>query len=103
MISALRAYVLTAMLALAAMVAASLPAGACSARSRPRSAWVANYGSATVTPVNLASRQAGKAIPVGADPAAVAVTPDGRTVYVANEGSGTVTPIDTPPAGRGGR
>jgi YVTN family beta-propeller protein len=61
----------------------------------PPTAWVANYGSATVTPVNLASRQAGKAIPVGTDPAAVAVTPDGRTVYVANEGSGTVTPIDT--------
>jgi YVTN family beta-propeller protein len=60
----------------------------------PPTAWVASYGSARVTPVNLASRQAGKAIPVGADPAAVAVMPDGRTVYMANEGSGTVTPID---------
>jgi YVTN family beta-propeller protein len=30
-----------------------------------------------------------------ADPAAVAVTPNGRTVYVANDGSGTVTRIDT--------
>jgi YVTN family beta-propeller protein len=63
--------------------------------SSPPTAWVANYGSATVTPVNLASRKAGKAIKVGTDPAAVAVTPDGRTVYVANEGSNTVTPIDT--------
>jgi hypothetical protein len=63
--------------------------------SSPPTAWVANYGSATVTPVNLASRKAGKAIPVGTDPAAVVVTPDGRTVYVANEGSTTVTSIDT--------
>ncbi len=55
---------------------------------------MANYGSATVTPVNLASRKAGNAINVGADPAAVAVTPNGRTVYVADEGSGTVTPVD---------
>lgn len=59
--------------------------------------------SATVTPVNLASRKAGKAIPVGADPAAVAVTPDGRTVYVANEGSARSPPSTPPPAGRGGR
>ena len=57
-------------------------------------AWVANYGSATVTPVNLASRKAGKAIPVGTDPQAIVVTPNGRTVYVANGGSGTVTPIE---------
>jgi YVTN family beta-propeller protein len=63
--------------------------------SSPPTAWVANYGSATVTPVNLASRKTGKAIKVGTDPAAVAVTPDGRTVYVANQGAGTVTPIDT--------
>jgi YVTN family beta-propeller protein len=58
-------------------------------------AWVANYGSATVTPVNLASKRAGKAIEVGTDPQAIVATPDGRTVYVANGGSGTVTPIST--------
>ena len=58
-------------------------------------AWVANYGSATVTPVNLVSRKAGEAIAVGTDPQAVVATPDGRTVYVANGGSGTVTPIST--------
>jgi YVTN family beta-propeller protein len=58
-------------------------------------AWVANYASATVTPVNLTTRKAGKAIRVGNGPAAIAVTPDNRTVYVANSGSGTVTPIDT--------
>jgi len=76
-------------------VQGSVVSSAAARGGSPPTAWVANYGSATVTPVNLASRRAGKAIPVGADPAAVAVTPDGRTVYVANEGSGTVTPIDT--------
>ena len=64
-------------------------------------AWVANYGSATVTPVNLTTREAGRAINVGAAPDAVVVTPNGRTVYVANGGSGTVTPI-TAATGRAG-
>jgi YVTN family beta-propeller protein len=63
--------------------------------ARQPMAWVADYGSGTVTPVNLISQKAGRAIPVGADPQAIVVTPDGRTVYVANAGSGTVTPIDT--------
>jgi YVTN family beta-propeller protein len=58
-------------------------------------AFVVNYASASVTPVNLATRKAGAAIPVGADPAAIAITPDGRTAYVVNSGSGTVTPITT--------
>ncbi len=58
-------------------------------------AWVANYASASVTPVNLTTRKAGEPIPVGADPRAIAVTPNGKTAYVANSGSGTVTPIST--------
>jgi YVTN family beta-propeller protein len=70
-------------------------AGQAGSSTRQPVAWVANYGSATVTPVNLTSRKAGKAIGVGTDPQAVVVTPNGRTVYVANSGSGTVTPIDT--------
>jgi YVTN family beta-propeller protein len=70
-------------------------AGAAGKAARPTTAWIANYGSATVTPVNLISHKAGQAIPVGADPQAIVATPDGRTVYVANSGSGTVTPIDT--------
>ena len=36
-----------------------------------------------------------KIVSVGADPAAVAVTPDGATAYVVNQTDGTVTPIDT--------
>ena len=65
-------------------------------------AFVINYHSATVTPVNLASKQAGAPIRVGKDPRAIAITPDGRTAYVANSGSGTVTPINTT-TGRAGR
>ncbi len=48
-----------------------------------------------VTPINTVTNNAGKAIKVGKDPVAVAITPDGKTAYVANEISGTVTPIFT--------
>jgi YVTN family beta-propeller protein len=63
-------------------------------------AFVVNYGlgtvtPGTVTPVNLVTRQAGPAITVGADPQAIAITPDGRTAYVTDSGSGAVTPIST--------
>ncbi|HMD91775.1 MAG TPA: alkaline phosphatase family protein [Trebonia sp.] len=55
-------------------------------------AWVANYGSDTVTPVNLATREPGAAVPVGAAPRAVTATR--TTVYVANSGGDTVTPVN---------
>jgi YVTN family beta-propeller protein len=70
--------------------AAATPGGA-----RHPTAFVVNSASATVTPVDLTTRQAGPPIPVGARPQAIAITPDGRTAYVANSGSGTVTPINT--------
>ena len=63
------------------------------ASARDPIAWVANYASNAVSPVNVATRKAGPQIPVGAGPRAVAATPDGRTVYVASSMSGTVTPI----------
>jgi YVTN family beta-propeller protein len=56
-------------------------------------AFVVNYASNSVTPVNMVTRKAGSAIGVGEDPTAIAVTPDGRSAYVVNSGSGTVTPI----------
>jgi YVTN family beta-propeller protein len=56
--------------------------------------FVANSESGSVTPVDLRTHRAGKAIKVGADPVAVVAAPDGRTVYVASAGAGTVTPID---------
>jgi YVTN family beta-propeller protein len=64
-------------------------------RGRAQTAFVVNSGSGTVTPVDLATRRAGPPIKVGADPQAIAITPNGRTAYVANAGSGTVTPIST--------
>jgi YVTN family beta-propeller protein len=71
------------------------PARAAPPRTHGPTAFVVNSGSGTVTPVDLAARQAEPPIKVGADPQAIAVTPDGRTAYVANAGSGTVTPINT--------
>ena len=65
-------------------------------------AFVVNYGSGTVTPVDLASKRAGPPIKVGKAPRAIAITLGGRTAYVANSGSGTVTPISTV-TGRAGR
>jgi YVTN family beta-propeller protein len=75
--------------------AAPAAASRAGAPTRDPAAFVVNSGSATVTLVDLTTRRAGPAIPVGRDPRGVAITPDGRTAYVTNTGSGTVTPIDT--------
>ena len=63
---------------------------------RPVTAYVANGGSGTVTPIRTVTGAALAPIKVGGHmPFAIAVTPDGKTAYVANVGSGTVTPIRT--------
>jgi YVTN family beta-propeller protein len=69
--------------------------GHAQAGERAPTAFVVNSASGTVTPIDLATRQAGPAIKAGTSPQAIAITPDGRTAYVANTGSGTVTPINT--------
>ena len=71
------------------------PAGT-RALTAPRhpTAFVVNSGG-TVTPIGLTARRAGKPIKVGANPQAIAITPDGRTAFVANYGSDSVTPIRT--------
>lgn len=54
--------------------------------------------SSVVIPIRTATNRAEKPIPVGgpgADPWAIAITPNGRTVYVANYGNSTVVPIGT--------
>jgi YVTN family beta-propeller protein len=61
----------------------------------PVTAYVVNAGSGTVTPINTATGKPLKAIRVGTNPGAIAITPNGRTAYVVNSGSGTVTPIRT--------
>jgi len=92
----------------AGQAAAGTQAAAQPLATARRTAFVVNSGG-TVTPISLATRRAGKPIKVGANPEAIAVTPNGRTAYVANYGSNTVTPIDTAtrqagkPIGVGGR
>jgi YVTN family beta-propeller protein len=66
---------------------------AAAAKARQPIAWVANYASNSVSPVNLTTRKAGPPIPVGPGPQSIVATPDGRTVYVADSLSDTVTPI----------
>ncbi len=47
-------------------------------------AYVANFDSDSVSPVDVVSGVAGAPIEVGDGPAAVAITPDAATVYVVN-------------------
>jgi YVTN family beta-propeller protein len=58
-------------------------------------AYVANYGSNTVTPIDTATGATGTPIVVGSGPSSIAITPNGTTAYVVNTNSDTVTPIDT--------
>jgi YVTN family beta-propeller protein len=59
-----------------------------------RQVLVANLGADTVTPVDLATNQAGAPIAVGADPVSIAISPDGQIAYVSNELDGTVSVIE---------
>jgi YVTN family beta-propeller protein len=59
-------------------------------------AYVANFGSNTVTPIDIATHTAGAPIAVTPRPLFVAITPDGRTVYVVSDNDNeNLTPIDT--------
>ncbi len=57
-------------------------------------AFVANSGSGSVTPVDLVTRKAGRPVRVGAKPAAIGLAPGGPTAFVADSRSNAVTPID---------
>ena len=70
-------------------------AGSPAGPGSPVTAYVANGGLGTVTPIATATNTAGLPITVGSSPLEVAITPDGKTAYVLNAGSGTVTPIAT--------
>ena len=65
------------------------------AQTLPARAYVADWGSATVSVIDLATDTVVATVPVGQRPRGVAVTPDGTRVYVSNEESGTVSVIDT--------
>jgi YVTN family beta-propeller protein len=56
-------------------------------------AYVANLGSADVTPISVATNVPGTPIPTAIGPQGIAITPDGATAYVTNAGSDAVTPI----------
>ena len=57
-------------------------------------AYVANYGSGTVSKIDLATDTVVATITVGSSPMDVAINPAGTFAYVANSGSGTVSKID---------
>ena len=75
------------------LAASALVPATASAATDPPTAYVANAGSNTVTPIDVATNTPGTPIPVGNFPFGVAVTPDGATAYVANLSSNSVTPI----------
>jgi DNA-binding beta-propeller fold protein YncE len=56
-------------------------------------AYVTNWVTTSVTPVNLVSSMAGTPIAVGEKSWGVAITPDGKTAYVSVTEPNTVTPI----------
>jgi YVTN family beta-propeller protein len=59
-------------------------------------AYVANFGSDNITPINIATNTAvaaGAWITVGSEPDAIAITPNGKWAFVANSGDGTVSKI----------
>ena len=58
-------------------------------------AYIANYGSNTVSVINTTNNTVTATIPVGAYPYGVSLSPDGSKVYVANSGSNNVSFINT--------
>jgi YVTN family beta-propeller protein len=83
-----------------AVTAAAIPAitgvlgNTSAAPPRRPTAYVANVGTDTVTPIAMATNTPGEPIKVGKEPFAIAITPDGKTANVVNTSS-TVTPIAT--------
>lgn len=71
----------------------SLPLGVAATPDGSR-AVVANYGSATVSVVDLLTPSLLATIRVGVQPTKVAMRPDGRVAFVTNNGSGTISVID---------
>ncbi|MGH3393845.1 MAG: YncE family protein, partial [Streptosporangiaceae bacterium] len=86
----------TALPATAALLPAPAPALAGTAAApRHPTAYVANRGSRTVSPISTATSRSGGLIHVGRGPQTIAITPDYARAYVANDTSDTVTPIVT--------
>src|ERR1700741_1853056 len=58
-------------------------------------AYIANYGSNTVSVINTVTDTVISTIPVGSGPYGVAISPDGSTVYVTNAVGNSVSVINT--------
>ncbi len=56
--------------------------------------YVANFGSNSVTPIDLASRTPQPAVAVGLNPVSVAFDETGSTAFVVNAGDNDCVPID---------
>ena len=88
-------------LAAVAVIAATISVASLSHRpatvAAPRPAGAIMYVAASngMTPVTTATNTPGKPIKIGAIPAAIAITPDGKTAYIADVHPGTVTPVAT--------
>jgi YVTN family beta-propeller protein len=95
MLSGLRVGLASARGCVVGVVVGSVVCAAPAWAASSHTAYVTNRISDSVTPIDTATNTAGTAIAVGSNPAAVAITPDGKTAYVANDSSGSVTPIDT--------
>jgi YVTN family beta-propeller protein len=76
------------------VVAVACVLGAAGSARAAGTAYVTNFNSNTVTPIEVATNKAGAEIKVGQGPAGIAITPDGKTAYVANFNSKSVTPIE---------
>lgn len=64
------------------------------ATTRATRAIVANFGSNSVSVVDLANRTTLANIPVGTDPTALVITADESKAYVTNSGSGTISELN---------
>jgi len=94
-LSAASSWRLKAKLSLIACVAVTGLAGfAGSASAAEATAYVANYGSSTLTPIPTATNLPGSPFSAGDGPAAIAITPDGKTAYVADALGGAVKAIN---------
>jgi DNA-binding beta-propeller fold protein YncE len=88
-------------LAAVAVIAAAISVAALSHRpatvAPPRLAGAVMYVAAPngVIPVRTATNTPGSPIKIGAIPAAIAITPDGRTAYIADGNHRTVIPVAT--------
>ena len=70
----------------------TLVAGVAAADGDPL-AYVANEQAGTISQVDLTTGAIGTPIQVGAQPDAIAITPDGSTAYVADYGSSEIVPV----------